>query len=131
MRWGCRPRQSFEAFRTAARGRAARHAGGIAGSIIVTDMNNTDANSLPMALDYLTGWPAAARSVLIMSDIPSSPMPDWELYGKVGAMVRSAGIGRFVGVGERISACRDAFGAGERVLPHGGRSLSVTVRRTA
>lgn len=47
-----------------------------------------------------------------MSDIPFSPMPEWELYGKVGAMVRSAGIGRFVGVGERISACRDAFGAG-------------------
>lgn len=85
---------------------------GIAGSIIVTDMNNTDANSLPMALDYLTGVAGSREKVLIMSDIPFSPMPDWELYGKVGAMVRSAGIGRFVGVGERISACRDAFGAG-------------------
>ncbi len=85
---------------------------GIAGSIVVTDMNNTDANSLPMALDYLAGVAGNRRKMLIMSDIPFSPMPDWELYGRVGAMVRSAAIERFVGVGERIWACRDAFGAG-------------------
>lgn len=90
---------------------------GIGGSVVVTDMNNTDVNSLPMALDYLTGVAGTRETVLIMSDIPFSSMPDWELYGKVGAMVRHAGIGRFVGVGERIGSCRDAFGAGSEFYP--------------
>lgn len=87
---------------------------GIAGSLLVTDMNNTDMNSLPMALDYLNSVAGGRETMLIMSDIPFGSMPDWELYGQVGAMVRTAGIDRFIGVGERISACRDAFDAGSR-----------------
>lgn len=85
---------------------------GIAGSLLVTDMNNTDANSLPMALDYLCGVAGGRETMLIMSDIPFSPMPDWELYGKVGAAVRATPLSCFVGIGGRIGSCRDAFGGG-------------------
>lgn len=85
---------------------------GIARSLIVTDTSNTDINSLPMALDYLNEVAGERATMLVMSDIPFSPMPDWELYGKVAAMVRTAGIDRFVGVGDRIMSCRDTFGAG-------------------
>lgn len=81
----------------------------VAGSLLVTDMNNTDINSLPISLDYVKGVAGGRRSMLIMTDIPFNPMPDWELYGKVAAMLRSADIGLFVGIGERISACSDAF----------------------
>lgn len=87
---------------------------GIAGSVVVTDMNNTDVNALPMALDYLHGVAGTRETMLIMADILFSRMPDWELYGKVGAMVRNAGIIHFVGIGEHLSACRDAFGSGSR-----------------
>lgn len=90
---------------------------GIAGSLVVTDMNNTDVNALPMALDYLKSVAGMRRALLIMSDIPFSRMPDWELYGRVGGMVRSAGIDRFVGIGEHVSACRDAFGDGSEFYP--------------
>ena len=87
---------------------------GIAGSVLVTDMNNTDVNALPMALDYLRGVAGERPTMLIMADVPFSSMPAWELYGQVARMVRTAGIDQFVGVGERIMACRDAFPQGSR-----------------
>lgn len=87
---------------------------GIGESLLVTDLNNTDVDSLPMAIDYLCGVAGGRETMVIMTDVAFSRMPDWELYGKVGAMVCTAHISRFVGVGERISACRDSFGEGSR-----------------
>lgn len=84
---------------------------GVAGSVLVTDMNNADINSLPISLDYVKGVSGGRTLMLVMTDIPFNPMPDWELYGKVAAMLRSTGIARFVGIGERISSCRDSFGS--------------------
>lgn len=82
----------------------------VAGSLLVTDMNNADITSLPISLDYVKGVAGGRRPMLVMTDIPFNPMPDWELYGKVAVMLRSAGISRFVGIGGRIANCRDAFG---------------------
>ncbi len=101
---------------------------GIAGSIIVTDMNNTDANSLPMALDYLTGWPAAARNTYHVghSAQPHARLGTLRQSGRHGQECRYRTVCRrrrtYLGVPRRVRC------GGERVLPHGGRSLSVTVR---
>lgn len=85
---------------------------GIGSSLVVTDMNNTDINSLPMAIASMKEVSCGRPTTLIMTDVPFSRIPDEELYGKVAAAVRAAGIDRFVGIGGRISACRRLFDDG-------------------
>ena len=83
---------------------------GVAGSIVITDMDNADVDSLPMALDYLHSVAGDRKSVIIMTDVPFNRMSDADLYGAIGRMIRnSAAADHFIGVGRRISACRDAF----------------------
>ena len=89
---------------------------GVANSIMITDMDNADVDSLPMALDYLNNVAGDRTTVLIMTDVPFNRMPDEELYGVVAQMVRKASVDRFIGVGRRISACRAAFGADSQVF---------------
>lgn len=90
---------------------------GIDGSVIIDDSYNSDINSLGMALDYLRSVAGGRRTVLVLSDILQSGLDDGELYSRVAAMVADAGVGSFVGVGERISRHREAFAAGSRFYP--------------
>lgn len=87
---------------------------GLSGSVIIADHDNTDVNSLSIALDY-TGKVAAGRPrMVILSDILFSRMPERELYEKAAALFRASGAEKFVGIGERIYDNSGAFGPSGR-----------------
>ncbi len=82
---------------------------GLGGSLVITDRTNIDINSLAIALDQMKNIAGGRGRMLILSDILYSSSPDTELYGRVAAMSRAAGIDRIVGIGERIKACGGMF----------------------
>lgn len=90
---------------------------GIDGSIVIDDSYNSDINSLGIALDYLRSVAGGRRTMFVLSDILQSGLDDDALYSRVANMVSEAGIGRFVGVGTRISRHRELFAAGSRFYP--------------
>ncbi len=85
---------------------------GIAGSLLVTDPDNSDINSLPIALDRLRAVAGERDTVLIVSDIKFSPLPEDELYARVADAVAKAGIDSVVGIGERICRYGRLFASG-------------------
>lgn len=87
---------------------------GVNGSIIIDDTYNSDINSLSIALDFLRSTAGDRPTVLILSDILQSGLPDETLYTQVAAMVAEASVGMFVGVGSKISEHRSAFASGSR-----------------
>ncbi len=82
---------------------------GINNSLLVNDAYNSDINSLAIALDYLHGVAAGRAATLVLSDISQSGMADCELYARVAELVVESGVGRFIGIGEKISAQRALF----------------------
>lgn len=85
---------------------------GIAGSLIVADRDNTDINSLAIALDYLNRVAAGRQRMAILSDILFSSLPDAELYTRAASALKASGVERFIGIGERISRHAPLFGDG-------------------
>ncbi|MDY3979926.1 MAG: alanine racemase [Tidjanibacter sp.] len=85
---------------------------GLGGSIVLSDTHNCDINSLSIALDSLGEVAASRERILILSDMLYSSLPDRELYGRVAATVRNAGVEHFIGVGERIGRCAEQFAPG-------------------
>lgn len=83
---------------------------GLAGSVIISDTDNTDVNSLGLALDYLNSVAGERAKMLILSDIMFSRLPAGELYGKVAAMVQASGIDVFIGVGNSLNEHEGLFG---------------------
>lgn len=82
---------------------------GINDSLVIDDAYNSDINSLAIALDYLHNMASGRPTTLILSDLEQSGLPDGELYARVARMVEEAGVGRLVGVGERIRSRADEF----------------------
>lgn len=87
---------------------------GVAGSTIINDSYNSDINSLSIALDTLRSVALGADAVAVISDIEQSGMADSELYARVAEMVKGAGVGLLIGVGERISAYGHLFDCDKR-----------------
>ena len=82
---------------------------GVYGSKIINDSYNSDINSLALSLDMLRSVSLGGPTLVIMSDILQSGMPDEELYGRVSQLVKRAGVDVLIGVGERIKAHRTLF----------------------
>lgn len=82
---------------------------GIAGSVIVGDSDNTDINSLPIALDYLRSVSGGRQKMVILSDVLFSPLPGRALYERAAALLKNAGTDYLVGAGEQIFAYRGVF----------------------
>lgn len=84
---------------------------GINGCILIEDYYNSDPASLGMALDFLRTH-ARGRTALILSDFRQIGGDERELYEGVARAVTSAGIDRFIGIGEALSRRRDGFPSG-------------------
>ncbi|MBE0677760.1 MAG: bifunctional UDP-N-acetylmuramoyl-tripeptide:D-alanyl-D-alanine ligase/alanine racemase [Bacteroidales bacterium] len=84
---------------------------GINGSTLIEDYYNSDPASLGMALDFLRNH-ARGRTTLILSDFRQIGGDEKRLYEGVAIAVKSAGIDRFIGIGEALLRQRDAFPAG-------------------
>ncbi len=82
---------------------------GINGCQLIEDFYNSDPGSLGMALDYLKGQ-KNRKATLILSDFEQSGRDETELYTEVAALVRKAGIERFIGIGPALSGSKDLFG---------------------
>ena len=82
---------------------------GVYGSKIINDSYNSDINSLALSLDMLRSVSLGGPTLVIMSDILQSGMPDEELYRRVSQLVKRAGVDVLIGVGERIKAHRTLF----------------------
>lgn len=83
---------------------------GIHDSLIVNDSYNSDINSLAIALDYLKSIAGGRRRTLILSDILQSGFAEPELYERVASLVKSSGVEKFVGVGQKIKTYGAFFG---------------------
>ena len=82
---------------------------GVYGSTIINDSYNSDINSLALALDMLRLEAHTAPTLLVISDIEQSGMPEQELYDNVAYMVERAKVSALIGVGERIKLYADKF----------------------
>jgi alanine racemase len=82
---------------------------GIMGSLVITDHDNNDINSLPIALDYAKGVASGRPVAVVLSDIRFGSLPENELYGRTAQALLTAGVEKFVGVGESISRHRGEF----------------------
>ncbi len=82
---------------------------GVYNSIVVSDPENYDLNSLSIALDYLRSVAGERKRMLIMTDVLYNSLSDSELYRRMAEIVRTADISLLVGVGERISVNATCF----------------------
>ena len=76
---------------------------GIRDCVVINDSYNSDINSLDIALDFMNRQATSKQlaRTLILSDIEQSGFPPAELYARVAGLVRSRGVTRLVGGGER------------------------------
>ena len=81
------------------------------GCTLINDSYNSDINSLDIALDFICRRPDSSGShrTLILSDIEQSGESDEQLYRRVAELIEQRGVERFVAVGPRIMAQRQAF----------------------
>jgi alanine racemase len=81
------------------------------GCTLIEDYYNSDPASLGMALDFLRRH-ARGKTTLILSDFRQIGGDEKLLYEGVARAVRSAGIDRFIGIGEALSRQSDGFPQG-------------------
>ena len=81
------------------------------GCTLINDSYNSDINSLDIALDFICRRPDSSGNhrTLILSDIEQSGESDEQLYRRVAELIVQRGVERFVAVGPRIMAQRQAF----------------------
>ena len=81
------------------------------GCTLINDSYNSDINSLDIALDFICRRPdrSGNHRTLILSDIEQSGESDEQLYRRVAELIEQRGVERFVAVGPRIMAQRQAF----------------------
>jgi alanine racemase len=84
---------------------------GINGCTLIEDYYNSDPASLWMALDFLRNH-SRGRTTLILSDFRQIGGNEKRLYEGVARAVESAGIDRFIGIGEALTRHRAAFPSG-------------------
>ena len=81
------------------------------GCTLIEDYYNSDPASLGMALDFLRTH-ARGKTTLILSDFRQIGGDEKLLYEGVARAVRSAGIDRFIGIGEALKRQADTFPPG-------------------
>ena len=81
------------------------------GNILINDSYNSDISSLGIALDFMARRhdDKSRGRTLILSDILQSGWNPRELYRKVGQLVESRGITKFIGIGPDVSAWSKFF----------------------
>ena len=84
---------------------------GINSCTLIEDYYNSDPGSLSMALDFLRAH-ARGRTTLIFSDFRQIGGHEERLYEGVAEAVRSAGIDRFIGIGEALTRQKEKFPGG-------------------
>ncbi|MFN8208146.1 MAG: bifunctional UDP-N-acetylmuramoyl-tripeptide:D-alanyl-D-alanine ligase/alanine racemase [Bacteroidales bacterium] len=82
---------------------------GINGCTLINDSYSSDMVSLGIALDFLQRQPQNPVKTLILSDILQSGKENDELYQEVGMLLLAKGVGRFIGIGPALKACRQYF----------------------
>lgn len=87
---------------------------GINNCLVINDSYNNDLYSLSIALDFLNSQTRLPKKTLILSDILQTGMPFNALYTEVSAMLKSKGVGRFIGIGQGLLANQHHFEPGSR-----------------
>ncbi|MDE6269832.1 MAG: alanine racemase, partial [Muribaculaceae bacterium] len=84
---------------------------GTGGCLVLFDNFTPDLQSLEAAFDFMLRRTTAGRSLtLVCGDLMHAPDADLKaLYGRLAEMIRHRGVSRLIGVGNEISACRNAF----------------------
>ena len=82
---------------------------GINNCSIIDDSYSSDFQSLKIALDFLESQKQYKKKTVILSDIFQSGLPKDVLYEQVRALITANKIDRVIGIGETISAFKDAF----------------------
>lgn len=87
---------------------------GVNDCLLAYDLFTSDIDSLESALDFMHRRIESASdhraATLILSDLTLAPDDDARgVYQRVAEMVKRAGVQRFIGVGEQLSACSSLF----------------------
>lgn len=84
---------------------------GVNGCSVILDSYTSDFSSLRPALDFLRRRATPRQSkTLILSDLHHESASPETLYSDIAALINSAGITRFIGVGPVLKAHRNLFG---------------------
>ena len=78
-------------------------------SVLINDFYNSDMDSVRIALAFLDQQHRREKKILIISDIEQSGRSDEELYKELSMLVSRYQIQLMVGIGKRVSACRELF----------------------
>lgn len=82
---------------------------GVNSNELILDYYNADYQSTVIALDFLKQQNTRDHSVVILSDILQSNVPDLELYASINSLLADGKISEIVAIGERVSLCQSAF----------------------
>jgi alanine racemase len=96
---------------------------GINNCMLIEDYYNSDPGSLGMAIEYLIGQNHRNKT-LILSDFVQSGRDEEELYGEVAALVRKAGIRKFIGIGPLLTRQHHLFNKGSQFFFSTGEFIS-------
>lgn len=84
---------------------------------IIDDTYNNDLAGLQVSLDFLAHQHQRPKKRVILSDIHESGMSDAALIKKVSALLSSAHVNHFIGIGPVLSSFKDDFPPGSRFFP--------------
>lgn len=90
---------------------------GINNSLIIDDTYNNDLAGLEVSLDFLAHQQQRKKKRVILSDIHESGLSDAALVKKVSALLSSAHIHRFIGIGPVLSSYQSDFPPQSRFYP--------------
>ncbi len=82
---------------------------GINNCLLINDSYNSDLVSLRIALEELQNRSIFAHKTLIFSDIFQSGMTDELLYRSVSEQLKTSGVTKFIGIGERVGKHKALF----------------------
>ena len=75
---------------------------GINRCVVIHDYYNSDASSFRLALNSLTMQDEAKKRVVILSDFIDTDIDKTALYREVAGILRKAGVGLFIGIGDEL-----------------------------
>lgn len=84
---------------------------------IIDDTYNNDLAGLQVSLDFLSHQHQRAKKRVILSDIHESGLPEPALIKKISALLSSAHIHHFIGIGPVLSSYPNDFPPGSRFFP--------------
>ena len=75
---------------------------GINRCVVIHDYYNSDSSSFRLALNSLTMQDEAKKRVVILSDFIDTDIDKAALYREVAGILRKAGVGLFIGIGDEL-----------------------------